>query len=347
MHGKRNFGLDLARAAAITMVYLSHGVTAFASLGVGVDLFFVMSGFLIGRIYFRAKAKGEFSLWGFWQARWGRTLPPYFAALALFAIASFYFPKNPIHWYYVFFLQNFLGMTGFGPSWSLCVEEHFYLALPILAWGMERIFGMRSFLWLLPAAALVPQLLRSSYLLLKGGLPVDWYWMSQFHCEGLILGVLLAFLFVHRHDLDLWDKLRPISAVLAVIPFALLIGQAIHPTTSWWLHGGIFLYYALGFAGWVRLLYDLHWNPATSVTRLTKNAIHGLALCSYSVYLVHVLLFTDIRFMIDGWPRGPVKSGFILGTTFLGGVIFYFLVERPTIVLRDKYLKEHPVAVTA
>ncbi len=345
MHGKRNFGLDLARASAITAVYLSHGVTALHTLGIGVDLFFVLSGFLIGRIYFRDHADGDFKLFRFWQARWGRTLPPYLAALGLFALFSLRFPGNPVHLYYVVFLQNYLGMTGFGPSWSLCVEEHFYLALPLLAWAAERVFGLRAFLWLLPAAALVPQCLRTYYLVWGGGLPANWYWMSHFHCEGLILGVLLAFLFVHHRPI--WDKMRPLALVLAPIPVLLLVGLKIHPTETMTLHGAIFLYYALGFTGWVRCLYDLKWNPAGAAARLVKSAVHGLALASYSIYLVHVLLFTDIRLLIDGWPRGPVKSGFILATTFLGGVVFYWLVERPTITLRDRYFKRHPVVVKA
>src|ERR1700712_2974111 len=96
MYANRNFGLDLARALAITMVFLSHGVSALETLGVGVDLFFLLSGFLIGRIYLRSQADahdkpGTFTLWGFWSARWFRTLPPYLAALAFYVIAQAHF----------------------------------------------------------------------------------------------------------------------------------------------------------------------------------------------------------------------------------------------------------------
>lgn len=86
------------------MVFLSHGISALDTLGVGVDLFFLLSGFLIGRIYLRAQmdahdAPGTFTLWGFWSARWFRTLPPYLAALGLFALAERWFHNNPIHSY--------------------------------------------------------------------------------------------------------------------------------------------------------------------------------------------------------------------------------------------------------
>jgi peptidoglycan/LPS O-acetylase OafA/YrhL len=112
----------------------------------------------------------------------------------------------------------------------------------------------------------------------------------------------------------------------------------IHPVTSTALQVSICLVWALGFSGWLRVLYDLKWEPASRAGDMVKNSIHGLALCSYSVYLVHVLFFTDIRTLIDAWPRGPVKSGFILASTFLLSLVFYFLVERPTIRMRDKYL---------
>ena len=93
MHARRNFGLDVARSLAISMVFVSHGISSLDVLGVGVDLFFVLSGFLIGRIYLRAQADaherpGSYTLWKFWSARWFRTLPPYLAALAFFAVAD-------------------------------------------------------------------------------------------------------------------------------------------------------------------------------------------------------------------------------------------------------------------
>jgi peptidoglycan/LPS O-acetylase OafA/YrhL len=332
MHAKRNFGLDLSRALAITMVFLAHGVTALDSLGVGVDLFFLLSGFLIGRIYLRSQVDaahpdGTFTLFGFWRSRWFRTLPPYFAALALFAL--------PVHPYYLAFLQNYLGVDGFGPSWSLCVEEHFYLALPLLGFLAIRLFGRRALLWLLPALALVPQILRASAIFI-GGLPSDWYWRTHLHSEGLVFGVWLAYVFLDRPAL--WQGLRTPAYPLALVPVALLAYQNLHPVQPLAFRSCVFLLYAIGYAAWLRLLYDLRWTPITAPTRLLKSTIHGLALASYSIYLVHTLLFTDIRLLIAAWPRGPVKSATILGSTLALSILFYFLFERPTIVLRDRVL---------
>lgn len=339
---RRNFGLDLARAIAISMVFLSHGVSALDTLGVGVDLFFVLSGFLIGRIYLRAQADahepaGTFSLWGFWSARWMRTLPPYLGALTLFALAQPHFGNNAVHPYYLLFLQNYVGIDGFGPSWSLCVEEHFYLALPLVGWMMLRTVGRRSLLWALPVLALIPQLCRTIDALL-GRMPANWYWRSHLHCEGMVLGVWLAYIFVDRKDL--WQRLRAPSYPLALLPIALLLYQFVHPQQPLAFRTTVFLLYAIGYSAWLRLLYDLQWSPASAIARGAKSAVQGLALISYSVYLVHTLLFTDVRVMLDNWQRGPFKSGTILVTTLLCSIVFYLLLERPTILLRDRILQK-------
>jgi peptidoglycan/LPS O-acetylase OafA/YrhL len=342
MHAKRNFGLDLARALAITMVFLSHGVTALDTLGVGVDLFFLLSGFLIGRIYLRAQQDahdrpGTFTLFGFWSARWLRTLPPYLAALVLFALAEPRFHNNPIHPYYLLFLQNYLGITGFGPSWSLCVEEHFYLALPLFGFLALRYVGRKHLVWLLPVLALVPQLWRTLDIL-TSGLPPDWYWRTHLHCEGLILGVWLAYVFVDRKPL--WQRLRTPAIPLAASPIALLLYQNLVPNQPLPFRACVFLLYAIGYAAWLRLFYDLRWTPTRAPLRLLKSTIHGIALASYSIYLVHTLLFTDIRLELAAWPRGPVKSTTILACTLLASVVFYFAIERPTIQLRDRILRK-------
>jgi len=341
MPSRRNFGLDLARAVAITMVFLSHGVSALESLGVGVDLFFLLSGFLIGRIYLRSQADahdapGTFTLWGFWSARWFRTLPPYLAALGLFALAEPHFHNNPIHSYYLIFAQNYLGVSGFGPSWSLCVEEHFYLALPLIGFLALRFVGRRRLAWVLPMLALVPQILRTAAVL-GGGLPENWYWQTHLHCEGLILGVWLAYVFVDRPEL--WHKLRAPAMPLVIIPIAILVYQNVVAEQPLAFRATVFLLYAVGYAAWLRLLYDVRWTPDSSLGKGIKETVHGIALASYSIYLVHTLLFTDVRLLIDGWPRGVVKSGTILACTLVGSGVFYFAVERPTILLRDRLLR--------
>jgi peptidoglycan/LPS O-acetylase OafA/YrhL len=341
MAAQRNFGLDLARAMAITMVFLSHGVGALETLGVGVDLFFLLSGFLIGRIYLRAQADAEhrpgtFTLWSFWSARWLRTLPPYLAALGMFALLQLRFDNNAVHPYYLLFLQNYVGMDGFGPSWSLCVEEHFYLALPLLGFVLLRVAGRTRMIWVLLLLALVPQALRSIGVV-TASLPEHWYWRTHLHCEGLILGVWLAYVFVDRREL--WERLRAPALPLAAIPVAILVYQNVVTVQPMVFQATVFLLYAIGYAAWLRLLYDVRWSPAGTVGGWVKGVIQGLALASYSIYLVHTLLFTDIRVLIGTWARGPMKTGTIMAGALAVSVVFYFVIERPTIIARDRLLR--------
>ena len=149
---KRNFGLDLLRAIAISLVLISHctfllfpeansfGVTFVRTMGaVGVDLFFVLSGYLIGGILLKIITEKEVSfneLFRFWKRRWLRTLPNYFlillANIALAIVLGIDLPKSVI--LYFGFFQNFLYQhpNFFTEAWSLSVEEFAYLLLPFM-----------------------------------------------------------------------------------------------------------------------------------------------------------------------------------------------------------------------
>ncbi len=115
----------------------------------GVDLFFVLSGWLIGGLYWREmKAFSGVGVLRFWVRRWMRTLPPYFAALLLSWLAVSAARAEPFDWRYLVFLQNYYERIPFFlVSWSLCIEEHFYLAAPIAA-GMLIVVTPRKTLWL-------------------------------------------------------------------------------------------------------------------------------------------------------------------------------------------------------
>ena len=156
---ERVFGLDVLRATAIAFVVLTHSSpllytvdgpsNTFSSID-GVDLFFVLSGFLVGRLLLKT-ASGPALPWrkrllDFWQRRWLRTLPGYFVFLVIniLLVRSALAPGmlSPATLAYAVFLQNFHKPLDlfFWESWSLAVEEWFYLALPLLLFAFVR-FG--------------------------------------------------------------------------------------------------------------------------------------------------------------------------------------------------------------
>jgi peptidoglycan/LPS O-acetylase OafA/YrhL len=147
--GNRVFGLDLMRAVAILAVLLAHSQYLLQYAGLpaiplfdGVDLFFVLSGFLIGGILLRTLSRQGVTpavMIGFWRRRWLRTLPNYYLFLAinlLVAALAIPYAFAAFDWRFLLFSQN---LTPFGvnhaffpEAWSLSVEEWFYLSAPLL-----------------------------------------------------------------------------------------------------------------------------------------------------------------------------------------------------------------------
>ena len=166
---KRIFGLDLMRAVAILLVIFSHLVWILPNKTglvpdllsvagvIGVEIFFVLSGFLIGRIIYRFYTAPEFSkkdIIYFWIRRWFRTLPNYYLALVLniFVTLGIGLALPKTIWQYPFFMQNFAWEIPpfFYESWSLTIEEFAYilgpLALYIISLKAPKLSRSKTFL---------------------------------------------------------------------------------------------------------------------------------------------------------------------------------------------------------
>ena len=213
---RRNGTLDTLRSLAIVMVVTCHAVSAYGSPeslhvlqmgGKGVDLFFVLSGWLLGhQLLMELKSTGSIDVPRFWLRRWLRTLPAYYAVLGLtFAWQAIGRGNQGLDWSYVFFGQTYLSdMPYFGVSWSLCVEEQFYLAVAPL---LLLFFRHRRALPLLPLLLLVPPVCRA----------MGWYGsLSQTHVrwDQCAVGVVLACVAVFRPGW--WQQLCRLAPVVAL-----------------------------------------------------------------------------------------------------------------------------------
>ena len=161
-HRERIVGLDILRCVAILAVVYSHGANliprnardTYEQFNIvkidGVSIFFVLSGFLIGGILLKTITRTDFTnkdLLNFWVRRWFRTIPNYLLVLVgLLSYSMLVIKSDRASFRYFFFLQNFSSPQSefFPESWSLCVEEWFYLFFPALCFLLNSSLKKKS-----------------------------------------------------------------------------------------------------------------------------------------------------------------------------------------------------------
>jgi len=344
--GGRNFGLDLMRAAAILMVVFAHYFASTPLEGgglLGVEVFFVLSGFLIGDILVRSFQE-EGATWAmlgnFWTKRWFRTLPNYgvFLFFHLFFVLLATSQMEPGWYAYPFFLQNFWQPAPgfFRESWSLAVEEWFYLLFPLLAVILNgggklkpsallatvAVFlvvptilrGVASAAWDLQTIRMVvPLRLDTMMYGVLAAMIMNWRpeWWARSTGAGALLaaGALVAAgLFLVRHE----------SRLSSVVAFPLI---------------------AVGTALTVPSLKSL---PRRAY--LLPAAIEYISKVSYSTYLLHMPLFFFLEGMIS-WGHTPMAIKLIgrllmVTAALLLSYLPYRGIEQPFLALRQRWVRK-------
>ncbi len=332
-------GLDGLRAAAILSVLCLHGAIVSTRMPMiirvpclygwaGVDLFFVLSGYLIGGQAFRAGHMDGNGVVRFWLRRWFRTLPLYYFVLFVnvLVLPHYGIPFRHWNWRYLVMLQNYMPLQDFQQSWSLCIEEQFYLVFPILALIASRL-RLKPWVWLVPG--LVSLILR--YALVD---PTADRIAAQYtirfpiytHMDGLSVGVFLA---ATRH---VWRDFSAASRRIAAISgtVALLSGLALlrHPASGGVESVGCYTLIAIGFGGLLIASADLAFLPVMRVP------IEKIALWSYGAYLWNNIAFSLLRPLSLAWPLN--YGAFALALP--AGAITYILIEEPFIRVRGLVL---------
>lgn len=375
----RAVGPDLLRSLAILLVMLVHlpieatpslltGVRTYAWLG--VDVFFVLSGFLIGTQLFKEVSRtGSIDLWSFYLRRAFRIFPAFFVVLGLYAI----FPvlrdaptMQPL-WSFATFTVNFdfdprVG-RAFTQAWSLCVEEHFYLVLPLLVLLLRRRLGMGRALLLAGATVIGGMLLR--YAIWESQVAVlvdegrlrdafavylrDVYYPTYTRLDGLLCGVILA---AARHfRLELYGRYAPprlaLPLGLAFVGAALVLFSIRGPLAGTNLFlvfqaqlGAVagFPLVAIGIALILGAMLDL--EPVLKRWRLPGTVM--VATLSYSLYLTHKSVFHVDRLVFgEENLQGGFGFAVYLATSFAAATVLWFCVERTFLLIRDRVLARH------
>lgn len=365
---KYYFELDFVRALAISMVMAFHikGI-AFSLLAEnyltkafewgwhGVDLFFALSGFLIGGQIIEENISGTFSFKRFYLKRFWRIVPPYYAAV----VAAFIFSLvlNRDFWlvieylykdifYHLVYLQNyFTPILNGGLFWSIAVEEQFYIISPILIFLLTRY--LRN---------LVPVVL--ALLIFLGVLirfilydPSKGWWISffaPFHTrfDNLLFGVLAAFLFIKYKDTlennsFIWRiTLLFITATALGISFFYGNFGGGYFNTCWQ-----FTLTGLGFSAFI--LYLAAYPISFSVPFLLRSAVKKVAKFSYTMYLYHLIILAATEYLLKRY-LGFYKTSLAIFlitlpiyflAVFLISSLIYTIIDRPCMNYRKKFYK--------
>lgn len=368
----RAHGLDTLRALAILSVIAYHlsifhdegTLPAFllpaAQFGwMGVDLFFVLSGYLIASQFLRPyRTALHPHLWPFYRNRLFRILPAFSVVLALYLAVPLWRESSslPPLWELLTFTQNlFVDRSkdrAFSHVWSLCVEEHFYLFFPLIVLTAMRKRSMLITTAILVSLVLSGILIRCYFLfhLLKplaaseGHFGVEFleriYYPTYSHLDGLLAGVTLALIRTFRPVT--WSALTRRGHTF-FFAGACLVALAVYLTKDFWdsATGVSALGTVIGFPV-LSLGLGLLVASAVSNNGWLHFKIPGaqfIATLAYSLYLTHKELIHLVDLCFPAIAEGHMLPWLIVYTLFcfLAASILYFCVERPFLILRDRH----------
>jgi peptidoglycan/LPS O-acetylase OafA/YrhL len=345
-------GLDLLRAIAIVWVMLFHSwivgglgepFQPIADYGwMGVDLFFVLSGYLIGyQLLKPLSLQQPLHLGEFYRRRAYRILPAFLVVLAVYVWLPNWreAPGMQPAWQFLTFTLNLLidyqHNPAFSHAWSLCVEEQFYLVFPVMAWLLTRKPSLKTSLGLGATIIVAGMLLRAYASRHDLNYLETIYFPTYTRLDGLLAGVTLAA--IHAYRPDTWGWLQRHGNALSV-GGCVVIGAAI------WLFRDKLAFTAsvYGFpllSCGIALLVAAAAGKQGLLGRWRVPGAGWIAGMSYSLYLSHKLALHAVANWLAAHPavHGWTAFGaYALVITLLGAVLHYG-VERPFLRLRDRH----------
>lgn len=334
--GARITQLDGLRAVAVLLVFLFHHALA-PSGWLGVDIFFVLSGFLITGILRRDT--GNPAYWkSFYTKRVTRILPPLLAVVIVVLIAEQHFKFAYLG--YVLFASNIVELTPYalgplGALWSLAIEEHFYFAWPLVVKKLKWDTLVKVSLGIV----LISPLLRAAATLVfhhYWGVNHHWnnpiFLLTPFRLDGLAAGALLSLLLEHDR---LTSTLRRWSAPVCVAAFGLFFGLELwlpvfrRPADSVAFNS---MGYSLVVLGSFCLVSYLMLKPASLLARILALApLVYIGTISYGCYLFQApvkILLQPLLAASMPWMAFVLVD--LAATVALASISFY-LLEKPII----------------
>ena len=359
-HGFRHIQtLDGLRAIAILLVICDHYTPRIVAEGglkrailleaagwcaSGVDLFFVLSGFLITGILMDAKGSANYFRRFYWR-RSLRIFPAFYAFLLIvFGLMPYLFRNIGFFWF-ALYLRNWVGGDrasddALGHLWSLAVEEQFYIAWSVTVFLCPPRYMMRVILLLIAAAPVIRALMNhfgySGYLIFR---------VTPARMDSLLFGALVAVAI--RSGWALWGRRLALAGLLAGTVGLLILRMRLGALTFDLLGYQIAWpsLIALSFASLVFLSVRLD-EKTPAYRLLTCNSLRIVARYSYAIYLWHLVAAVVVW---SFWPPVATRlglSGFwsaadyllsALGLSFAMAALSWWLIEAPALSLKDRY----------
>jgi peptidoglycan/LPS O-acetylase OafA/YrhL len=361
---KRIYGLDILRASAILFVVFGHAAHLLPQTAEhllryftfdGVSIFFVLSGFLIGGILINTleiRRPTISVLFRFWSRRWIRTIPAYFLVLVILVLLNFTFAKHRGHPYfftlmdlrYIVFSQNWYTPHPlfFQEAWSLCVEEWFYLLIPIMLFILTGWFGITpkrtvfSIAIVVISAVTIFRYLRFLHYPLITDLQWDLIFRKQVvtRLDSSMFGVIGAWAVYYYRDFCAARKKGLLWIGLILLGFQQVLSSMGVSRTPFYSCVFSFAVTSVGAVLLLPYLSDYNVKDGWFFKPLTL-----VSLISYSMYLLNLSVIQDyggtfIRMRVSGSYYIQYLLFWVM--TLMASALMYKYFEKPVMDLRKK-----------
>jgi len=367
---RRSVELDFLRGIAILLVIFYHSTLHNTALGAlapvldpiisfgwtGVNLFFVLSGFLVGGLLFKEiRATGKVDVWRFLVRRAFKIWPAYFIFIGYYYLKLVH-RKDGVRgafvelWPNLLHIQNYI-RTPPHHTWSLAVEEHFYLTFALAVFllmrgGKSAVSRLRIFIWTAPVFLILCLVLRA----LNWDKPFDNFthmWPTHLCVDALFLGVCLGY--IYHFQPQVFERVASHRVWLLVFSAVAVAPMIFVPKTSPFTFTIGVTLLSLGFGA---LLIAVVPPPSGAAAparfwnlRIVK-LVAWVGVYSYSIYLWHLDLVAMPLFSVLGpmWKYQPVtQTAFlylcllVIGSVAIG-VLMAKLIEFPALRLRERLM---------
>ena len=359
---KKLAGLDHLRALAIVLVLLYHyrlfghpeWLDGFGKFGwTGVDLFFVLSGYLISSQLFAKMAEGsKASFKDFFIRRFFRIIPAYLTVVTIYFLVPAFREREALSplWRFLTFTQNFgldLAKHGaFSHAWSLCIEEQFYLLLPLVLIALVSFRAQKSGVFLLLglfafgfAARIYCWEHFVSPLVASGNYGLVWYeWVyypTWGRLDGLLIGISIAALFQFRPKTA--ASIARYGNLLVLVSIVVLAGAYFLCADEQSFMASVFGFpvVAVGYG----LLVLAAISPRCFLYKMRSRITTNIATLSFTMYLVHkgVIHVTQVQLVKAGIADdGNVMFLLCIISSLATALLLNIIIEQPFLRLRKR-----------